>query len=65
MPESLLTVKQVASLLQISTRTVYKRQKALGGFKPAGLGCVRFDPEVIIGILLGPRAETLATPIQA
>jgi hypothetical protein len=62
--EGLLTVRDVAKLLKMSARTVYKRQRELGGFKPAGIGCVRFDPEVINGILLGPRAETLAIPIQ-
>ena len=62
--EGLLTVKDVAKLLKMSARTVYKRQRELGGFKPAGIGCVRFDPEVINGILLGPRAEALAIPIQ-
>ena len=61
----LLTVGDVATLLKISTRTVYKRQRELGGFKPAGLGCVRFDPEVINGILLGPRAEALEISLQA
>jgi len=64
-PRSLLTVKEVASLLRISTRTVYKRQKELGAFKPAGIGLLRFDPEEINGILLGPKAEALAIPIQA
>ena len=63
MEEDLLKVKQVAKKLNISPRTVYKRQKELGGFKPVG-GCLRFDPEVIDGIVLGPRAETLAIPIQ-
>jgi hypothetical protein len=61
---SLLTVSDVAKLLQVSTRTVYKCQKTLGGFKPAGIGCVRFHPEVIDAIFLGPRAETLEIPIQ-
>ena len=61
----LLTVKDVARLLQIDPGTVYKRQKELGGFKPAGLGSLRFTWEVINGILLGPGAETLAVSIQA
>ena len=50
---SLLTVKDVAGLLQIKERTVYDNRKALGGFYPAGIKVLRFRAEVIYGIMEG------------
>lgn len=41
-PEKLLTPAEVAELLQIAEKTVYKHSRALCGFKPAGLGFLRF-----------------------
>ena len=47
MSESLLTVKQVAELLQISTRTVYGHADSLGGFYPLGIRRLRFNAKDI------------------
>lgn len=43
----LMSVQEVADLLQISPKSVYKHALALGGFHPAGVRCLRFHPEVI------------------
>jgi len=39
---NLLTPKDVAELLQISEKTVYKHRRKFCGFNPAGLGVLRF-----------------------
>ncbi|MCK4984051.1 MAG: helix-turn-helix domain-containing protein [Desulfobacterales bacterium] len=53
---NLLTPKQVAEILQISTRTVYENKHRLGGFYPAGIRVLRFRKEVIYGLM--ERQET-------
>ena len=55
----LLTPSDVADLLQISTKTVYKHQHKFGGFYPAGLGVLRFRQEIIYGIMEGQDSEAL------
>ena len=50
----LLTPKQVAALLQISTRTVYDNARKLGGFYPAGIRVLRFRREDINAIMQNP-----------
>jgi hypothetical protein len=55
MSEPLLTPQEVADLLQISIKSVYKHKHRLGGFFPAGIGTLRFSPEVINGVLAGQR----------
>ena len=52
-PEKLLTPAEVAELLQIAEKTVYKHSRALCGFKPAGLGFLRFRREIIYDIMEG------------
>jgi hypothetical protein len=53
----LLTPQEVADLLQISVRTVYGRALSLGGFYPAGIGVLRFNQEVIYGIMEGQKSQ--------
>jgi len=55
----LLTPADVAELLQISEKTVYKHRKKLGGFNPAGLGVLRFRQEIIYGIMEGQDPKRL------
>jgi hypothetical protein len=66
MDRHLLTPKEVASLLNISIRTVYDHRRDLGGFFPAGIGRLRFSPGVIYGIMEGQEAQDVAVqfPIQ-
>jgi hypothetical protein len=63
---SLLSVNDVAIILNISARTVYEHADELGGFYPAGIKVLRFNPEVIYGYLEGQNTEGLAIrfPIQ-
>lgn len=58
-PEPLLTPSDVAELLNISEKTVYKHSEKFCGFKPAGLGILRFRKEIIYGIMEGQDPETL------
>ena len=58
-PKQLLTPSEVAELLQISEKTVYKHSDKLCGFKPAGLGILRFRKEIIYGIMEGQDPKTL------
>ena len=51
-----LSVKQVAEIFQISTRTVYENKHQLGGFYPADIRVLRFRKEVIYGLM--ERQET-------
>lgn len=48
--DPLLWPKEVASLLNISVRTVYKNFRKLGGFYPAGMRVLRFRPDVIMAL---------------
>jgi len=65
-PLKLLTPSEVAELLQIAEKTVYKHSKSLCGFKPAGLGFLRFRREIIYGIMEGqdPRRLVLQFPVS-
>ena len=65
-PEALLTPTDVAELLQISEKTVYKHSREFFGFKPAGLGILRFRKEIIYGIMEGqdPKALVLQFPVS-
>ena len=62
----LLTPKDVAELLQISEKTVYKHRRKFCGFNPAGLGVLRFRGEIIKGIMEGqdPKALVLQFPVS-
>jgi len=63
-PPRLLTPADVAELLQISEKTVYKNQRRLCGFYPAGIKVLRFREDVIYGIMEGrsPGAVMQRTP---
>src|SRR4030042_959697 len=63
MPIPLLTLADVAHLLHLSPKTVYKHKRRLGGFYPAGIGALRFSPEVIHGVLAGQR-QGLAVQVR-
>ncbi len=56
----LLTVKDVARLLNVSPRTVYEHARQWGGFYPAGLRALRFKPDIIHGIMEGQDPQGLA-----
>lgn len=43
--DRLLSVKDVAELLNMSPRMVYEHKRELGGFYPAGIRILRFHPE--------------------
>ena len=58
-PQQLLTPADVAELLQVSEKTVYKHRNKLCGFNPAGLGVLRFRKEIIYGIMEGQEPEAL------
>ena len=58
--DRLLSVKDVAELLNMSPRTVYDHAQELGGFYPAGIRLLRFQREVIYGIMEGQDQEGLA-----
>ena len=57
--QKLLTPTDVAELLQVSEKTVYKHKHRFGGFYPAGLKVLRFRGDIIDGILQGPKTEGL------
>ena len=57
--DQLLTVPDVANILQIAPRTVYDNKYRLGGFYPAGLRVLRFPPGVILGYLEGQGTENM------
>ncbi len=63
---NLLTPSDVAEMLKISEQTVYKHRRRFYGFKPAGLGILRFRKEIINGIMEGqdPEALVLQFPIS-
>ena len=50
-PPKLLKPKDVAEILKVSVKTVYKHQRRLCGFHPAGIGCLRFRQEDIYNII--------------
>lgn len=59
----LLTVKDVAEMLQINERTVYDRAKDLGGFFPAGIKTLRFDEADLHDILERSKKGALALQV--
>ena len=56
----LLTPKQVANLLQVSTRTVYDNKHRLRGFYPVGIRRLRFRAEDIDELLEESQERNLA-----
>ena len=50
----ILTLPQVATLLQVSERTVKRHWKRLGGFHPAGIRVLRFRLEDVERACFGP-----------
>lgn len=52
-PIKLLTAEDVAGILRIDVRTVYKHADKLGGFYPFGVKVLRFDREVFLECLEG------------
>lgn len=60
----LLTPQNVADLLQIPIGTVYKRKNTLGGFYPAGLKVLRFNPGVIYAIMEGRQNVALSVSVS-
>ena len=63
--DRLLSVKDVAELLNMSSRTVYDHMRELGGFYPAGIRLLRFHTEVIYGVMEGQDKEGLAVQFSA
>ena len=59
----LLTPTDVASLLQISVRTVYEHAGRLGGFYPLGIRRLRFRPEGINEYLERQKEGVLAVRV--
>ena len=60
----LLTVKEVAALLNVDEGTVYAHKDDLGGFYPAGIRVLRFNPEVIYGYMAGQGQRALAVSVR-
>lgn len=60
---SLLSVKDVASLLNISTRTVYDHVKELGGFYLCDINVLRFSREYIHEYLERSQKKTLEVSV--
>jgi hypothetical protein len=60
----LMTPQEVADLLKISIKTVYKEKHRLGGVYPGGLRVLRFLPEVIHAAMAIPARE-VAIPVRA
>ena len=56
----LLTVNDVAKLLNVSVRTVYEHAERLGGFYPLGIRRLRFQQERIYEHLEGQAKGVLA-----
>jgi len=52
----MLTAKQVASILDVSTGWVYRHKDALGGFQPSHGAAVRFSENRIVSIKEGRYA---------
>jgi len=61
--KKLLTPSDVADLLQISEKTVYKHKNKFGGFYPAGLRILRFKQEVVHGIMEGQNSPALVLQV--
>ena len=62
--QALLTPEEVASLLQLSLRTIYANVRRLGGFYPAGIRALRFRREDSSAIMEGPQELTLEVPVS-
>jgi excisionase family DNA binding protein len=63
MQEKLLTVKEVAELLQVDEQTVYRRKDEIGYSKP--FGQIRFRREDVEVFLQKTRVEPLTNERQA
>lgn len=64
MDQHLLTPKEVAALLNISVRTVYDHFRELGGFYPAGICVLRFDPDELHDILDQSKTRIKAISVR-
>ena len=65
MPAKLLTVSDVANLLQISERTVYDNAQKLGGFYPANIRVLRFPSmEDFLGDLERQKNQGMDLQVQ-
>ncbi|MBF0259090.1 MAG: helix-turn-helix domain-containing protein [Desulfamplus sp.] len=62
--EKLLTPDDVATLLQISKKSVYKHARDLGGFYLPGVKSLRFKQEVL-HVSLERRIREMALPVRA
>jgi len=60
---NLLSVRDVAKLLNISTRTVYDHARELGGFYPCGIQVLRFNPEDLYDKLERSQTRPLALSV--
>ena len=59
MPEKLLTVKEVAEMLQVDEATVYRRKDQIGYSKP--FGQIRFRREDVEAYLERTRVEPVTS----
>lgn len=60
----LLTPKDVAKLLQISEKTVYKHQRRLCDFHPVGIKCLRFRAKDIYDIMKHSTWVAASGPVE-
>lgn len=60
--KKLLTPENVAELLQVSVECVYRNKKALCGFYPAGIKVLRFQEEVLNGIIQNSAGLEVRVP---
>jgi len=65
-PTTLLTAEDVAEILRVGIRTVYKHSKKMGGFYPFGMKCLRFNKVVFYECLERQSKELLSVwvPLQ-
>lgn len=60
----LLTVKEVALLLNLSVGTIYEHRFRLGGFYPAGIRVLRFKEDIIHGYMAGPDIREVQVQVS-
>ena len=58
----LLTPSDIAEMLQISEKTVYKHKQKFCGFYPAGLKVLRFSKEVVDDIIQNSARVEVSFP---
>lgn len=64
MDDPLLTPQEVASLLQVSVKTVYAHAVKLGGFYPGGIRVLRFKREAVYGLMEGQGKGRLEVQLR-